>query len=252
MADAPISELELHAFIDGELGDARASEVAAAIAADADLAARVAAFRRDKAMLAQILAPLAHRPLPLPLRDRIAAAARRRSAAVRARATAAFAAAAAIALAVLVGDTILANRGPEPLVAEALAAREGRLVPESRIAASAMPTPAERDALVASNLAVPVKVPDLRKAGYELTTLSRYSGRQDHPAFELTYRNPRGDIFTVYLSPPTGQQDFNLLKQGAFRICVWQTEELSAVMVGEMSTDEMLRIASLTYADLNF
>jgi anti-sigma factor RsiW len=34
------------------------------------------------------------------------------------------------------------------------------------------------------------------------------------------------------------------------RICIWQDEELSTVMLGEMSAGEMARVASLAYSGL--
>jgi hypothetical protein len=36
------------------------------------------------------------------------------------------------------------------------------------------------------------------------------------------------------------------------QVCVWQNDDLSVVMLGEMPAHEMLRVATATYADLNF
>jgi hypothetical protein len=37
-----------------------------------------------------------------------------------------------------------------------------------------------------------------------------------------------------------------LRERGATRICIWQNSDLSAVMIADMSSSEMLRVASLT------
>ncbi len=171
----------------------------------------------------------------------------------RARAAVAMIAAATLVIAVWLGyGLFFTGGGRDALVATALAARDGKLAPESQIAAAAVAAPDARDRIVARNLAVAVKAPDLRKAGYDLTTLSVYPDGAGRHSLQLTYHNPQGRIFTVYLTHPTGPQGFELTERGRMRICVWLNEELSAVMVGEMSSDEMLRVASLTYADLNF
>ena len=57
--------------------------------------------------------------------------------------------------------------------------------------------------------------------------------------------------FTVYLKPSSGTPRFDMIKRGDVRICVWQDDVLGAVMLGEMSAAEMLRIASLAYSGLN-
>jgi hypothetical protein len=36
------------------------------------------------------------------------------------------------------------------------------------------------------------------------------------------------------------------------QVCIWQNDDLSVVMLGRMPAHEMLRVATATYADLNF
>ncbi len=263
-----ISEDELHAFIDGELDEARLQQIVAQIATVPALAERVAQFRKDRETLVQIYGPLIDRPLPERLKSerlmpralvphgllqRLVEQGMRGTAYARASMAGAIVAAATLVIAAWLGHGLLFTGGAtDALVATALAARDGKLVPESQIAAAAVAAPDVRDRIVASNLAVSVKAPDLRKAGYDLTTLNVYSDGTGRHSLQLTYHNPQGRIFTVYLTRPSGPQGFELTERGAMRICVWLNEELSAVMVGEMSSDEMLRVASLTYADLNF
>src|SRR5262245_31080995 len=64
MTQRPLSDEDLHAFIDGELPAKQAAEVAAVVENDADLARQVVAFRGDKARLAQLDANVLAQPLP--------------------------------------------------------------------------------------------------------------------------------------------------------------------------------------------
>lgn len=64
-----VSPEELAAFADGELGEARAAEVAAAVAADPALEAQVRAHRALRQRLGAHFAPLLEAPLPERLTD---------------------------------------------------------------------------------------------------------------------------------------------------------------------------------------
>lgn len=59
-----ISDLDLTAYIDGELDADRVRAVEDAVSRDAGLAARIAAYRADKSMLKRIYAPLAEHSIP--------------------------------------------------------------------------------------------------------------------------------------------------------------------------------------------
>jgi anti-sigma factor RsiW len=252
MQQEEISVEELNAFVDGELGEGRRREIAARIAAEPALAARVARLQADKDRLIDLYGPLIKQPVPRALLNRAVSTASPRRMVLWNWIAAATAAAAAIVVAVWIGYAQLAGVGNDPLISQALAARNGALPAESQVAAASVVSASARDRIVAESLAVAVKVPDLRKAGYDLATITVYSDAPQRHSLQLSYRDGQGRLFTVYLTRGGGAEGFDLLTQGAQRICIWRTEELNAVMVGEMSANEMLRVASLTYADLNF
>lgn len=253
MQNQPISEQELHAFVDGELEAGRAATIAAQLATMPELAAQIAGIRADKAQIARIYGPLIDEPLPAPLLQAVARASapQRRSAWPR-RALWAVAAAAALALLGWFGQPALRGNPTDGLVAEAIAVRGGERQAAQEFTAQTLPPPDARDQILRTTLGVPLKTPNLRKAGFDLVAMGVYGDRRDRASLELVYGDARGRRFTVYLRGPTGGDGFELRQDGAARICVWQNEELSAVMVGEMSSEEILRVASLTYADLNF
>ena len=257
MQEQMIPDEDLNAFIDGELDPARAADIAAALAARPVLAARVAALRADKAQIARIYGRLAEEPLPAALGEAMARTTTRQQPQVRQRGwlrPAAWAIAAAAVLAALgwFGAPLLRSAPADRLVAEAIAARDGAERPAETLTGSTLPPPAARDQLLSAALKVPVKTPNLEKAGFALDAVGIYGDPQARRALELSYRDGRGRRFTVYLHGPTGADGFELRQSGATRICIWQNADLSAVMVGEMSSEEILRVASLTYADLNF
>ena len=64
MRTYPITEDDLHALVDGVLDDARRAEVEAYLAGQPAVAARVDAYRRQRAMLREALEPVAAEPVP--------------------------------------------------------------------------------------------------------------------------------------------------------------------------------------------
>jgi anti-sigma factor RsiW len=247
-----LTDEDLHAFIDGELDDARAATVAAAIAASAELTAHADRYAADKALIARVYGPLIDRPVPLaimrPLAQGKAAPPVRRIS----RIVSAAAAIAAMIVVAWLGYPLLSGGWGDPLVAEALAIRSGNVNAVREFAGEGIATADARDRLAAATLASPVKVPDLEKSGYMLATVAVYPGRDSRQSLQLTYRGRDGRLFTMYLRPDAGADRFDLSQRGDLQICVWRNDRISVVMLGEMSAHEMLKVATATYADLNF
>ena len=248
MTDRPlITDEELHAYIDGELDPLRAADVAVLIQYRPELQARVAAFRADKALLTQAYGPLVDEPIPAHWQAMIDA---RRSGGrpVLAR-RAMFAAAASAAVAFAGWSTYSRLRGDadDTIIAEALSARGDAI-------AGAQPVPEGRettDRMLKTALSLQIKAPDMAKLGFEIASARVYAGVPGGNAVRLDYRDGQGRMFTVYLRHTTGGERFDMLKRGSVRVCIWQDEVLSAVMLAEVSAGEMLRLASLAYDGLS-
>jgi anti-sigma factor RsiW len=107
--------------------------------------------------------------------------------------------------------------------------------------------------MVAKTLDASINIPDLDQEGYVLAGLGVYPDQAHGHAIQVNYRNGDGRLLTVYLRHPTGADRYEILpERNGKRVCVWESQELSAVMVGEMSEQEMLRTAYLAYHALNF
>jgi anti-sigma factor RsiW len=247
-----LSEEELHAFIDGELDDARADAVAAIIAASPDLSVRVERFVIDKDMIARAYGPLIEQPLPASLRQAVTGARPVAPARAPMRFWPAAMALAAAIVAAVIAYPMLSSLGGDPLVAEALAVRDGQVHAERQFADTEIASAATRDQLVETALSVPVKVPNLEKAGYRLIAITAYPDKGGHKALQISYSGRRGVLFTMYMRQTAGGDRFELSQRKDMQVCVWQNDDLSVVMLGQMPAHEMLRVATATYADLNF
>jgi anti-sigma factor RsiW len=243
-----IEEEDLHAYIDGELDPVRYAQVDAALSHDPALAFRVEQFRADKMRLADMFAPVAKRPLPAAWTTRIEAA----LAPKPARPTAwLMALAASVLLAVTSGGIALLWHPADTILAEAAAAHDGQVQPDVELAGKALPPEAVRNQLLLASLGMKVRAPDLSRFGYQLTALDVFHHRFAETAAGLVYRTAQGTELTVYVRKSGGTPRFDLLRRGKLRVCVWQDDVVGAVITGDMSAGEMMRIASRAYADLN-
>ncbi len=252
--DFAIADEELHAFIDGEVGPARAAEIAQAMESDSTLSLRVLAYRTDKLRLQRAYGAVPADPLPQSWLNRIDAHAGKKPAIVFGRIPEQLLAAAAVILVVVFSWAInrdrLATPGGEQIIREALAARDQIARPQEVFTATNLPATASRDAAISSALAMKVRVPNLAKLGYRFDGIRIYSGSAGGKAVELDYRNAGNGLFTLYLRRPSSPPRVDILERGHTRICIWQDDVIGAVMAGDMTAGEMARLASLAYSGL--
>jgi len=233
-----ISDEDLHAYIDGALEEERAVLVREALAQNAALAERVALFQADKAMFKSVFGPLKEEPLPA---EWLARADRR----PRTNWRMASAIAAAL-LVVALGPVAWRHYAPATqtdVVDVALNAREGtpagerRAIPDGKTGSYDV---AFRQA-VASN----VHIPDLSRMGYQLSGLHLYD-----KAAEIVYRGPQDQLFTLYVRRSDGAARFDQFERRGLRVCIWQDDQISTVMAGNISAAVMQRLATLSYTGL--
>ena len=243
-----ITDLDLTAYIDGELDPNRVRAVEDAVSRDAGLAARVAAYRADKNMLKRIYAPLAEHSIPSAWTD-LARAAPNPSARAR-HSWRMFGAAAAAVVLVVLGAWRLSDAGHRPapagdVIEAALGARSDRPTAQKAVAVASIGEARRYDAALKEIVGVSVQVPQLVSLGYQVTGLKLY----EHAA-EIQYRGGKDRVFTLYLRPSDGKTRFDQFERDGLRICVWQDDRISTVMAGNISAGMMQRLASLTYLGL--
>jgi anti-sigma factor RsiW len=236
-----ISDEDLHAYVDGALEESRALAVRNALARNADLAERAALFQADKAMLKAIYAPLAERPLP---QDWIALTRRR----PRWKMPWRLAGAIAATVLILAGASLAWRHhaaGNGDVVEAALDARDGTLTPQRYIVLDNVAQAHRYDAALRQTIASNVHIPDLSRMGYRPSGLRLYG-----TAAELLYQGPQGRLFTLYIRRSNGAARFDQFAHGGLRVCIWQDDQISTVMVGDISVAAMQRLAILTYTGL--
>jgi anti-sigma factor RsiW len=244
-----IPDEQLHALIDGELSVQECAELEAALAADPYLNQRAALFRADKSRLTQVYGPVANMPVPERWIRMIENEPRKQPRFFSIEAIAGIAA----AFMLVIGGTLAYRQSlphEEPIVEEALAARDEALPAREVLAVKASGEHADATRTLSSALAMHVSAPDLKRMGYNLVGLRVYGSTARAKGVELLYRHKDNRIFALYLRRPSGPPRFDQYKQGKLRVCIWQDDVLGAVMTGEMSAAEMQRLASLAYTGL--
>jgi anti-sigma factor RsiW len=239
-----IRDADLHALIDGELECDQIQRVEAAVEADPALSGRAASYRADKAMLKRVYGPLVDQPIPEQWVSLVRSTVPMR----RAANWRLIGAIAAVLLVIVgVGSSYWRLRPTEEknVVQAALEARQATLPARELISVSNFGVAARNNAVLSSIVASNVKVPDLSRMGYELTEIRLYG-----KAAELSYRDREHQLFSLYLRHSDGKARFDQFEQNGLRICVWQDDQISTVMAGNVSAPMMQRLASLAYVGL--
>lgn len=204
MSDAPVSEADLQAHVDGRLSPWRDAAVRAWLSAHPEEAARVEGYRAQAEALRKALRVVAEEPLP-PALD-LRAAGSRPSSLIPLRQAAVAAGAAGLLLLGGAGGWMLRDRTLPPQSGTAALAREA--VSSYTVYASDTVRPVElpatrQDALdrwFSRRLGRPIRAPDLQAAA--LTLIGGRLVATDHGAAALyLYRDSAGRRVVVYLRP---------------------------------------------------
>ena len=233
----PIPDEDLHAYIDGELEQERAMAVRNALAQDSALAERAALFAADKAMLKAVYGPLEKLPLPSGWVRRLQEPPRVWK----------MAGAIAAALLVLLGSVVWLHYAARTgdVIEEALNARAGITAGQRQVIPVAEGQDRRYDGMLAQAVALHVRVPDLGQMGYKLRRLEFYGN-----AAELLYRGPQNRVFTLYIRRSDGSTRFDQFDRKGLRVCIWQDDQISTVMAGDIPAAAMQRLVALSYTGL--
>jgi len=248
MNQRPITEDDLHAYVDQALEPERRAEVASYLDDHPDVAARVAGFVAQREQLRGALASIADEPLPAELNlSRIIESRKRRPL----RTWGAIAAILLLGIGGLGGWTMRSvlqegSNGLSALAQEA-AYSYGVYAPDRvrpvEIRASES---AELTRWVSSRLKQPVKVPDLSVSGYRLMG-GRLVATSHGAAAMFMYDDDRGDRLVVLTRPMSNRNlDTPMMPQSTGDVAgfVWADGGMGYTLVGQLPGETLKPIAN--------
>ncbi|MBI5612561.1 MAG: anti-sigma factor [Gammaproteobacteria bacterium] len=250
-APQPITETELHAYVDGRLGTARRAEVEAWLSANPVERERIDAYRRQNQALHALFDPALDEAVPATLR--VVTARRRLPAVLRIAAMAAW---------VLVGGILgWLLRGPEapmPLATNVLAqqAALAHVVYTPEVLHPVEVRAEEESHLVgwlSKRLGREVRAPRLADSGYELVG-GRLLPADNGPAAQFMYQDARGNRLTLYVRTDAGgnrETAFRYAQEGRVGVFYWVDGPLGYALSGEIDKPQLLRVADNIYRQLN-
>lgn len=261
MSSSPISDADLHAFVDGELSEARHGEIAAWLAEHPEDALRVSAYRDQKAGLHRLFDPLLDEPIP----DRLRALAVPPAAPQDAPQGGPLwrwslqRMAASVAIALLGGMAgWMANDHfrPPPVVAHASPlshqAAIAHVVFSPDVKRPVEITAEHEDQLVtwlSKRLGTTVRPPKLGALGYELIGGRLLPGNSG-PVAQFMYHDASGQRLTLYVSTEnTANRDtaFRFAQEGPVNVFYWIDGKFGYALSAGISKDELARIATAVY-----
>jgi len=244
----PVTETELHAYIDGQLDDARRAAVEAYLATNPAEAERLRAYARQNEQLHALFDSTLDEPVPEALHVQPAH-----------RAPSPMRYAALLAAAVMGGVLGWALRGEEPLTITAS-------LPQQAALAHVVYTPevlhpvevgaGEETHLVSwlsKRLGAPVHAPHLSDAGYELVG-GRLLPGEAGPAAQFMYQDARGNRLTLYVRTTANsnrETAFRYAQENKVGVFYWVDGTFGYALSGEIEKPQLLRVAESVYRELN-
>ena len=244
--DRPISEDDLHAFLDGVLEESRRDAVRRYLDTHPEAQGRFAAYREQGEALREALAPLADQPLPAELSLEAIVERRRKTLAGRRQ----IAAAAAIlfigGLAGWVGREAVSPpaRGIQALGREAADNYVVYASDTLRPVELASDQRATLTRWVSERLDTPVQPPDLESAGYRFLG-GRLVTTPNGPAALFIYEGALGDRLAVMMRPMQVEKNRSMSEQsyGALDGVTWSRDGLGFSVVAPHASPDLLPVA---------
>lgn len=248
MSHRPITEDDLHAYVDRVLESERQAEVAAYLDEHPDVAKRVAAFTGQRNLLRAALAPVAEEPLPPELNlSRIVENRARRPSVFR------WAMAAMLLLSIgglggwaVRGELQASQGGLVALAQEATASYSVYAPDRVRPVEVRASESAQLMQWVSDRLHRPVKMPDLTNSGYRLMG-GRLVATSHGPAAMFMYDDDRGSRIVVLTRPmnsPDQNAPMTSQSQGGVGGFAWADNGVGFSLVGHAAPEALRPIAN--------
>ncbi|MBI3451982.1 MAG: anti-sigma factor [Rhodospirillales bacterium] len=217
-APRPISDEELHAYVDGEVDPARAAEIETSLAADAELSARAVFYGRVNADLHRCFDPVLARDALAPAR-----------------------------LAGQVGQV-------SPVYAQAAIAHAVYTVEVRHPVEVAANEEAHLTRWLSNRMGREIKAPRLDDRGYRLMGGRLLPTSEGGVACQFMYENAAGNRITLFMkSAPASQTEtaFRFVtERNGLGLFYWIDNRLAYAVAGTLSRDELLRLSHQVYDQL--
>ncbi|HZW13010.1 MAG TPA: anti-sigma factor [Noviherbaspirillum sp.] len=253
MSSSPITEIDLHAHVDGQLDPARRAEVEAYLAAHPEAAAQVQAWRTQNQLLHAAYDKVLNEPVPLRLSTAVQPRRWPRGMAAAIAWLSCGLAAGWFSHAMLQqqpsGHVVFAQRA---LAAHVLFTTEQRHPVE---------VPAQQEAhLVAwlsKRLSAPIRAPSLQEQGFSLLGGRLLPGEaasgSASPLAQLMYESANGERLTLtvrHASQPQPETGFKVLEQNGASVFYWIDREYGYALSGGIDKTRLLEVARAVDAQL--
>jgi anti-sigma factor RsiW len=252
--DGPVTEADLHAWLDGELPSSRWPVVEAHLDANPEDLERIEAYRRHKDMLRRVFA-IPPEPAAVPAAATLEPAPR--------RSWRRLAGAAAAAMLLVVGGAAggwfargaMAPAGPAPatarFVADAVTAHEVYVAEVRHPVEVAADQEAHLVTWLSKRLGAPLSAPSLAAAGFQLVGGRLLPGAVG-PAAQFMYEDGGGRRITLYVRPHAAADSaFRLAEQGRVSAFHWEDKGLAWALLGEIDRAALLDLAHKVYDALD-
>ncbi|SCU74688.1 PrtR transmembrane transcriptional regulator (Anti-sigma factor) [Cupriavidus necator] len=277
MNPLPVSEAELHAYVDGLLPESRCAEIECYLSAHPEEAVRVRIYREQKQAIRTLFGPVLDETIP----DRLIDAARMPPTATSARAQqprwlpsrSLLRVAASVAIALIGAAAGWLGRGAiqqAPLMAQAPDARpmpaaDTASLPRRAAIAHVVYSPDvkrpveleadQEDQLVAwlsRRLGAQVKPPKLGSVGYELIGGRLLPGASG-PVAQFMYHDVTGQRLTLYVTNENAANKdtgFRFAQEGPVNVFYWIDGKFGYALSAGIDRGELARVATAVYAQL--
>jgi anti-sigma factor RsiW len=250
MSVSSIGEIDLHAYVDGQLDAARRAEVEAYLAAHPEAAATVQHLRAQLHALHMSYDSVLNEPIPLRLTN-----------ALRPRPWAGGIAAgiAWLACGLVAGWFAHARLTPtRPVTSVTTFAKEALVAHALYVAEQRHPVevPAEQEAhLVAwlsKRLDMPIRAPNLQPVGFSLLG-GRLLPGDEGPLAQLMYQSARGERLTLTVkraTAPVAEVGFKVIEQRGTSVFYWIDRDYGYALSGGIDKSRLLAVAQAVEAQL--
>ncbi|HZD42087.1 MAG TPA: anti-sigma factor [Terriglobales bacterium] len=245
-----VSEIDLHAYVDGRLSDERRQEVETFLTATPPAHEKVQAYQEQNRLLHELFDSVLTEPVP----DKWQRPGKTWSFFLRP-------VAASLAWMVLGAGIGWILHGEYPGVSPvnldfARSAAMAHAVYSPEVRHPVEVTAEQEQHLVnwlSKRLGDPLKVPHLMDLGYELVGGRLLPGNQG-PVAQFMYQNKNGQRLTLYIKTDSSAERetaFQFAQEGKIGVFYWIDRRLSYALSGEVEKPELLKVANAIYRKLN-